>query len=1171
MNKIKLICVLCFVVFGVGALLMDNGLVSTVSSRANGPQAGRSGAPGETTCTGCHAVAASTPGVFTITAPANYVPGQGYLIQVQHATTDATRLRWGFELTSLDGSNLAAGIFANTSAFTRTITGTVGGNTRQYAEQILAGTFAGTAGGAGWTFDWTAPATDVGPITFYAAGIQANNDNVNGGDQTYTATAVSRPSGPACSGDVWTATSTSTPPAARSFHTAVWTGTEMIVWGGSGSLGSLNTGSRYNPVTDTWTAISTVNAPAVRTYHKGVWTGTEMIVWGGFTPAGDLNTGGRYNPSTDTWTPMTTTNAPPAIQSPESVWTGSEMIVWGGGSGGASGQVNTGGRYNPATDTWTATSMTNVPPARMGHTAIWTGSHMIIWGGSNNSLGSFNTGAKYDPVGDTWTAITTTGAPSARQNHTAVWTGTEMIIWGIFGLQTGGRYNPTLDSWTATTTTNAPTARTDHSAIWTGSEMVVWGGVNGTVQRDTGGRYNPSTNSWTATSQTGVPTARNRHSGVWTGTEMIVWGGESGSGPLATGGRYCAPAPPSPTPTTVYTPTNTATPSSTPTNTATATNTPTTTPTATVTNTATSTPTPVDCPTTMYGSDTAGTLFTVNINTGAGSLVGNLPTGPATEIEFDPASGRAFAQAGGAGGSGIGYEFDIRNGAAIGSSIINGHTFTGLEWVGSTLYGTSIETALGPSTLRTLDPWTGASTPIGDTGFGPITGLAYDQTASTMYGVIGPGTSSLLTINLASGAATVVGPTGITPGSLEFGSNGTLYAGGGQGNVGNLYTVNKATGAATLVGATGFGNVSGLMNVCAQTPTATPTSSGTPSISGTITYGNAIGNPAPPRFVKNVSVASTVGSPAVTPVITGTPGTYVLTGFGAGGYTIKPTKPGGANAAINSFDAARVAQGVSGTVPFVSLNQKFAADSSGNGSATSNDAALIAKYAAGLPGASNVGQWKFFTADLPGPPTAPLPTPPYNDSRTYASVASSVNGEDYVALMIGEASGNWNPATHPRGTVAGGQTSDVGEEGRAAERPITVTVQNVIAAADKEIVIPVGVEGAAGKEIISYEFDLRYDPTMLQPLENSVEVAGTVSCGLMVITNRYEPGLLRVVVYGPMPIDADGVLLNLRFTAVGQEGSVSPLTFERIMFNDGEPAVMVTDGRVETSSAAVAE
>ena len=35
------------------------------------------------------------------------------------------------------------------------------------------------------------------------------------------------------------------------------------------------------------------------------------------------------------------------------------MIVWGGS--GTSDYENTGGRYNPGTDSWTATSMTNAP------------------------------------------------------------------------------------------------------------------------------------------------------------------------------------------------------------------------------------------------------------------------------------------------------------------------------------------------------------------------------------------------------------------------------------------------------------------------------------------------------------------------------------------------------------------------------------------------------------------------------------------------------------------------------------------------------------------------------------------------------------------------------------------------------------------------------------------
>src|SRR6266480_6273523 len=61
---------------------------------------------------------------------------------------------------------------------------------------------------------------------------------------------------------------------------------------------------------DTWTVTSITNAPDVRWYHTAVWTGSEMIVWGGGNNSGFLNTGGSYNPSTDSWTATSTTNAP---------------------------------------------------------------------------------------------------------------------------------------------------------------------------------------------------------------------------------------------------------------------------------------------------------------------------------------------------------------------------------------------------------------------------------------------------------------------------------------------------------------------------------------------------------------------------------------------------------------------------------------------------------------------------------------------------------------------------------------------------------------------------------------------------------------------------------------------------------------------------------------------
>ena len=132
-------------------------------------------------------------------------------------------------------------------------------------------------------------------------------------------------------------------------------------------------------IDETWTATSTTNAPAARASHTAVWTGSEMIVWGGYGGS-YFNTGGRYNPSTDSWAAVSNVNAPSARGGHTAVWTGDEMIVWGGDDGMS---LNTGGRYNPATDTWTATSTTNAPLGRLFHTAVWYGSQMIVWGGWN--------------------------------------------------------------------------------------------------------------------------------------------------------------------------------------------------------------------------------------------------------------------------------------------------------------------------------------------------------------------------------------------------------------------------------------------------------------------------------------------------------------------------------------------------------------------------------------------------------------------------------------------------------------------------------------------------------------------------------------------------------------------------------------------------------------------
>ncbi|MCU0257650.1 MAG: hypothetical protein MUF56_01320 [Solirubrobacteraceae bacterium] len=394
--------------------------------------------------------------------------------------------------------------------------------------------------------------------------------------------------------DAWSPLAAAGAPSARFRHTAVWTGTRMIAWGGVGATGALRTGALYDPAGDAWTDVSQAGAPSARSWHTAVWTGSEMVVWGG----SDDGSGGRYAPASDTWRPVATTDAPKGRYQHAATWStpASGMLVFGG-IDAYGHEVATGARYDPVTDawhpirrsgmerrvhtvTWTGTEMVvfggragidtsftdpraydpvtdawrALPEAGIGsrrsHSAVFTGTEVIVWGGLHEEIGlegfrEYSDGAAYAPAADAWRAVRTSGAPALRSLHSAVWTGAEMIVWGGENpgaanprccLADGARYDPALDAWVRLPA-SALSARRRHTAVWTGRWMIVWGG-DGDARYGDGARYDPATNAWSAIPSAGAPSGRTEHTAVWTGAEMIVWGGRDDSGNLAGGGRY---------------------------------------------------------------------------------------------------------------------------------------------------------------------------------------------------------------------------------------------------------------------------------------------------------------------------------------------------------------------------------------------------------------------------------------------------------------------------------------------------------------------------------------------------------------------------------------------------------------------------------------------------------
>jgi hypothetical protein len=308
------------------------------------------------------------------------------------------------------------------------------------------------------------------------------------------------------------------------------------------------------------------------------------------------------------------------------------------------------------------------------------------------------------------------------------------------------------------------------------------------------------------------------------------------------------------------------------------------------------------------------------------------------------------------------------------------------------------------------------------------------------------------------------------------------------------------------------------------------------TISGTVSYGNSLLPGPPTRHVPNVNL-SAAGSVNVS-TATANNGTYGLSGLGSGAYTVTPSKTGGDFTAITANDSAAIAQFVVGTGT-LNATQQSVADVSATGGITSFDAALIARYVALLPSFGNTGTWKF--------------TPV---SRNYANVNADQPAQDYTALLMGDVTGSWiDPsATRP----ASGRTKKL----------IELRLGTVAVSPKSAITVPVAAPDLTNKGIVAYQFDVSYDANVVEPQSVPADVAGTMSEGMLVTANTISPGVLRVVVFGAVPLQSKGVLVNLNFTALGEAGSDSVLSIGNFMFNEGDYRVTVSDGKVQITPQA---
>ncbi len=355
----------------------------------------------------------------------------------------------------------------------------------------------------------------------------------------------------------------SAPIAGRIAEGAVWTGKEMIVWGGVTQKPVRATapcdrcasdGAAYDPATRTWRAIAPAPAGVEGVGAGGVaWTGREMVVWASNSPDGP-NGAAAYDPATDTWRRLP---AGPLgnRELQASVWTGKELLVIGGALGDTQAKP-IAAALDPKAGTWRRVPAFDKFVFFGGPSGVvWSGREAFVMGSLSKcpEKGAACTDRRpafvaYDPATGKVREIplpapsTDFGSDTAASLTPVAWSGTEVVFTaGGTGSLRVIRYNPTVGNWKGVTAGSChivESPKQGHgcrdwrigpwapcfnpmNVAWLGDRLVASCAEDGLQVFDL------ATNSWTWRSLVPGPSLYTTTGGpavVWTGTDLIVWG-----------------------------------------------------------------------------------------------------------------------------------------------------------------------------------------------------------------------------------------------------------------------------------------------------------------------------------------------------------------------------------------------------------------------------------------------------------------------------------------------------------------------------------------------------------------------------------------------------------------------------------------------------------------------
>lgn len=370
----------------------------------------------------------------------------------------------------------------------------------------------------------------------------------------------------------------SAPIASRRSAVGLWTGHQMVIWGGaSGRDGTVlhADGAAYDPATKTWTSLPPGPLSA-RAQAASVWTGKSVFIWGGsIDPDGKPATDGAlYTPADHRWTRVPTA---PVTNYGEvkAFWTGRVIVLlstppWDGkppGEGRGADRVNAQA-YDPAKNSWTKLPDLRPPTEHPVSfvVGVSVGNEIYVWSlwslDTPTGPGSFTTAAGIESytlqVDKRRWVSNTLALPGHSASFAPLWTGRDLVMPGIstwLGLSARGPSprNVTglmLDPATSATLPirHGPVDDLNAEYVWTGDALLAFN--TGTEASDANGHlypgraaaWDPTTNTWTRLPN--APLAGYQTVAVWTGTSLLIWGDlftPRGANPVATTGLEFGP------------------------------------------------------------------------------------------------------------------------------------------------------------------------------------------------------------------------------------------------------------------------------------------------------------------------------------------------------------------------------------------------------------------------------------------------------------------------------------------------------------------------------------------------------------------------------------------------------------------------------------------------------